>query len=194
MPSTRGRKVSESVDRQYWNNENARLRLALAREGRLLFLIVVVIILVGGGIGTFFFFRHLASADLVAARQLIEQVQNDDETQRKQVNAENIKIDALETELARTKADLESIRPDKNKYDIPPNESLIIDGRLTVGLVGSPAIDSVILSIDGKSQPAVAGQVIDVAPEPATHCQVRVRSFDMVKVTVNASCAAAKPQ
>ena len=184
--------MSESVERHYWNNENARLRLALAREGRLLFLIVVAIVLVGGGISTFFFFRHLASADLVAARQLIEQVQNDDETQRKQVNAENIRINALETELASTKADLESIRPDKNKYDIPPNESRIIDGRLTVGLVGSPAIDSVILSIDGKSQPAVAGQVIDVAPDPSTHCQVRVRSFDMVKVTVNASCAAAK--
>jgi hypothetical protein len=141
------------------------------------------------------FFRHLASADLVAARQLIAQVQDDDETQRKQVNEANIKINSLETELANTKADLEAIRPSKDQYDIPPNESRIIaDGRLTVGLVGSPTTDSVTLSINGKEQSAVAGQIIDVAPDSSTNCQVRVQSFSMVKATVNAVCAAAKPQ
>jgi hypothetical protein len=187
--------VTESAQPRSWNSENARLRLALAREGRLLFLGVVAILLVGGGIGTFIFFRHLASGDLVAARQLVAQVQDDDETQRKLVNEQNIKINALETELANTKADLEAVRPEKDKYDIPPNESRIIaDGKLTVGLVGSPAIDSLTLSINGKPQSAVAGQVIDVAPDPSTNCQVKVQSFSMVKATINAACAAAKPQ
>jgi hypothetical protein len=186
----RKRSVTESAQPRSWNSENARLRLALAREGRLVFLGVVAILLVGGGIGTFIFFRHLASADLVAARQLIAQVQDDDETQRKQVNAENIKINSLETELAKTKADLEAIRPSKDVYDIPPNESRIIaDGRLTVGLVGSPTIDAITLSINGKEQSVVAGQVIDIAPDPSTNCQVRLQSFSMVKATVNATCA-----
>ena len=187
--------MTEGAQPRSWNSENARLRLALAREGRLLFLGAVAILLVGGGIGTFLFFRHLAYADLVAARQLIAQVQDDDETQRKQVNEENIKINSLETELANTKADLEAIRPSKDQYNIPPNESRIIaDGRLTVGLVGSPTIDTVTLSINGKEQSVVAGQVIDVSPDPSTNCQVRVQSFSMVNATVNAVCAAAKPQ
>jgi hypothetical protein len=191
----RKRRVTEGAQPQSWNSENARLRLALAREGRLLFLGVVAILLIGGGIGTFIFFRHLAYGDLVAARQLIAQVQDDDEAQRKLVNEQNIKMNTLETELANTKADLEAVRPEKDKYDIPPNESRIIaDGKLTVGLVGSPAIDSLTLSINGKPQSAVAGQVIDVAPDPSTNCQVKVQSFSMVKATVNAACAAAKPQ
>jgi hypothetical protein len=182
--------VTDRTERSRLVRENTRLRHVLAREGRLLFIGLVVILLVGGGIGTFFFFRHLASGDLVAAKQLITQVQSDDDNQRKELNEANIKINKLETELASTKADLDSIRPAKNKYIIPANESRLAgDGRLAIGLVGSPAIDGVAISINGKQQTAVAGQVISVPPD----CQVTLQSFTMVQAVVIATCGAAKP-
>jgi hypothetical protein len=101
----------------------------------------------------------------------------------------------LSADLARTKADLDAIRPSKDRYAIPPNESRIIaDGRLTIGMVGSPANESITLSINGKQQTAIAGQVITVAPDASTNCQVAVQSFDMFSALITATCTAAKPQ
>ena len=186
--------MAAKTERDRLATENSRLRRALVREGRLLFLGAVAILLIGGGIGTFVFFRHLAYGDLVAARQLINQVQTDDENQRKQVNEQNVKINRLEIDLAQTKADLESIRPSKDRYNIPPNESRIAaNGRLIIGLVGSPANESVVLSINDRQQTMVAGQKAIVAPDPSTTCQVTVQSFTMVQAVVTATCAAAKP-
>jgi hypothetical protein len=182
--------VTDRTDQSRLIRENSRLRHVLAREGRLLFLGLVVILLVGGGLGTFFLFRHLAYGDLVAAKQLIVQVQSDDDTQRKQLNEANIKISKLETDLASTRADLDAIRPAKNTYNIPANESRLTgDGRLAIGLVGSPAIDGVTLSINGKQQMAIAGQVISIPPD----CHVTVQSFTMVQAVVIATCDTAKP-
>lgn len=174
--------------------ENSRLRGSLAREGRLMFLGAVAILLIGGGFGTFIFFRNLASGDLVAARQLIEQLQTENGNLRRQVNDQNVQINTLQSDLTRTKDDLEAIRPSQNKYAIPPNESRIVaDGHLTVGLVGSPANESVTLNINGKQQTVAAGQGINVAPDPSTNCEVKVQSFDMFKAVITASCTAAKP-
>jgi hypothetical protein len=186
--------VAAQKERDRLAAENSRLRHALAREGRLLFLGAVAILLIGGGIGTFVLFRHLANADLVAARQLVDQVQTDDENQRKLVTAQNVKISKLEIDLARTKADLEAIRPEKGKFNIPPNESRIAADGLIIGLVGSPSNESVVLSINDKQQTMVAGQKIMVTPNPSTTCQVTVQSFTMVQAVVTATCAAAKPQ
>jgi len=187
--------VAAKTERDRLAAENSRLRHALAREGRLLFLGAVAVLLIGGGIGTFVFFRHLAFGDLIAARQLIDQVQTDDENQRNQVSAQNVKITRLEIELAQTKADLESVRPSKDSYNFAPNESRIAaDGRLIIGLVGSPSNESVVLSINDKRQAMVAGQKINVTPDPSTTCQVTVQSFTMVQAVVTATCAAAKPQ
>jgi hypothetical protein len=187
--------VAATTERDRLATENSRLRRALAREGRLLFLGAVAILLIGGGIGTFVFFRHLAYGDLIAARQLLEQVQTDDETQRNQVSAQNVKITKLEIELTQTKADLEAVRPSKDRYNFAPNESRIAaDGRLIIGLVGSPSNESVVLSINDKQQTMVAGQKIVVTPDPSTTCQVTVQSFTMVQAVVTATCAAAKPQ
>ena len=36
----------------------------------------------------------------------------------------------------------------------------------------------------------IAGQVIDVAPDPSTNCQVKVQSFDMFKAVHRRACAA----
>ena len=83
--------------------------------------------------------------------------------------------------------------PSANTYNISPNQSLIVaDGHLTIGLIGSPGNESVTLAINGKQQTVSAGQVITVAPDPSTNCQVQVQSFDMFKAVLTASCAAAK--
>lgn len=187
--------MSERTARNRLAAENTRLRLALAREGRLLFFGVVAILLVAGGIGTFLLFRHLAYAELVATKQRVEQLQTEGEDLRRQVNEQNVQINAVNADLTRTKADLEAIRPSQNRYAIPPNKSLIAgDGRLTIGLIGSPANENITLSINGKQQTVTAGQVINVAPDPSTNCQVTVQSFDMFHAMVTATCAAAKAQ
>jgi hypothetical protein len=187
--------VSERTERARLAAENSRLRATLAREGRLLFIAAIAVLLVGGGIGTFVFFRNLAYGDLVAARQRVDQLQTEGEKLQRQVNEQNVQMNNLSADLARTKADLDAIRPSKDRYAIPPNESRIIaDGRLTIGMVGSPANESITLSINGKQQTAIAGQVITVAPDASTNCQVAVQSFDMFSALITATCTAAKPQ
>jgi hypothetical protein len=85
--------------------------------------------------------------------------------------------------------------PSENTYGVSPNQSLIVaDGHLTVGLIGAPANQSVNININGKQRPAAAGDVIDVAPDPSTSCQVRLQSFDMFKAIITATCTAMKPQ
>jgi len=187
--------VSEGRERTRLAAENTRLRFALAREGRLIFIAVVAILLVGGGIGTFFFFRNLAYGDLVTARQKVEQLQAEGEVLKKQVDSQAVQINSLQMELTQTKDDLEKIRPAKDRYAIPPNESRIVaDGQLTIGLIGSPANESITLSINGKQQSAIAGQVINVASGASTNCQVTIQSFDMFKALIVATCTGAKAQ
>jgi hypothetical protein len=65
---------------------------------------------------------------------------------------------------------------------------VVASGRLTVGLIGPPTNESVNININGKQQSAATGDVIKVSLDPSTMCQVRVLSFDMFKVVLNASC------
>ncbi len=187
--------MSDRTERDRLAAENTRLRAALVREGRVMFIFVVALLILGGGIGTFFFFRNLASADLVAARQRITQLQNEGENLKKQVDGQAVKINDLEMKLQQTSDTLEQIRPEKDRYDVRPNESLIAgDGRMTIALIGAPANESIRLSINGKEQMATAGQTIAVAPDASTKCQVTVQSFDMFRARIVATCAGAKAQ
>jgi len=175
--------------------ENSRLRHSLAREGRLLFLCIVAILLIGGGIGTFIFFRHIANGELVSVRELVEQLRAEGQTLKHQVTEQAADLTATKNKLAKVQAALEAIMPSKNTYSVVPNQSVIVgDGRLTIGLVGSPANENVTLNFNGKQQTVVVGQVVPVAVDASTNCQVAVQSFDMFKVLINASCAPAKPQ
>jgi hypothetical protein len=85
--------------------------------------------------------------------------------------------------------------PSQNTYNINPNQSLIAaDGRLTIGMIGSPGNEGINLNVNGKQQKVSAGDVIRVSPDAATACQVQIQSFDMFKAVLMASCAAAKSQ
>ncbi len=187
--------MSDWTERNRLAAENTRLRAALVREGRIMFIVVVALLVIGGGIGTFFFFRNLASADLVAARQRITQLQNEGENLKKQVDAQNVKINDLQMQLEKTKSALEEIRPEKDRYAVPPNESRIVaNGRMTIAMIGAPANESITLNINGKEQRATAGQTIEVAADASTKCRVTVQSFDMFKALLIATCADAKAQ
>jgi hypothetical protein len=70
----------------------------------------------------------------------------------------------------------------------------VANGRLTIGLVGPPTNESINVNVNGKHQSAATGDVVNIALEPPTTCQVRVQSFDMFKAIFAASCAGAKPQ
>ena len=65
---------------------------------------------------------------------------------------------------------------------------------MTIGLIGLPANDSVNVNINGKPQKMTTGDVVHVALDASTNCQVGVQSFDMFKALLTASCASAKPQ
>jgi hypothetical protein len=104
-------------------------------------------------------------------------------------------ITNLQVKLKRTQATLDAILPSADTYNILPNQTLIVaDGHMTVGLVGSPANEGVLLNINGKQQIVPAGQVIPVAVEGASNCQISVQSFDMFKAVLSASCAGKKAQ
>ena len=101
----------------------------------------------------------------------------------------------LQDKLTSVQAALQAIMPSENTYNISPNQSMIVaGGHLTIGLIGSPTNESVNININGKQQLAATGDVIHIALDPSTTCQVGVQSFDMFKAVLTASCAAVKPQ
>jgi hypothetical protein len=65
---------------------------------------------------------------------------------------------------------------------------------VTVGLIGSPGNEGILLNVNGKQQAAAAGQVIAAGSDASANCQVAVQSFDMFKAVLTATCAGAKRQ
>ncbi|MGB7618735.1 MAG: hypothetical protein WBM06_17425, partial [Pseudolabrys sp.] len=61
-----------------------------------------------------------------------------------------------------------------------------------IGLIGAPTNESVNINVNGKQQSVATGDVINITLDPRTTCLVRVQSFDMFKVVLNASCQQAQ--
>jgi hypothetical protein len=64
---------------------------------------------------------------------------------------------------------------------------------VTVGLMGSPTNENVTINVNGKQHVAVAGDVITVALDEPTTCQVTVQSFDPFKALLQAACSNKAP-
>ena len=153
--------------------------------------IAVVCILVGGHL----YGRYLSARDLGGRDNAIAQLRAQDQKTKRMLDAKSAEATELQIKLDKVQAALNAIMPSQNTFNIQPNQSLIVgDGRLTVGLVGSPSNESVTLDINGKQQSVDAGQIVDVEPYSSTKCQVQVQSFDMFKAVLVASCTPAKPQ
>jgi hypothetical protein len=152
-------------------------------------IVALIVILVGGHL----YGRYLSSKDLGGRDAAIEQLVAQSQQQKRTIDQKSAQVTNLQAQLDQMQAQLESIMPTKGTYNLAPNQTLIVgDGRVSVGLVGSPANESIVLNVNGKSQTATAGQVITVGADPSANCQVAVQSFDMFKAVINASCAGAK--
>src|SRR5580692_1842784 len=154
-------------------------------------IVLVLFIMVSG----YFWGRQFNARDIQQRDAAIQQLQSDGQRLAADIADQNANLTALRAELTSTKATLDAIMPSQNTYNINPNQSLIAaDGRLTIGMVGSPGNDGINLNVNGKQQKVAAGDVIRVSADGATACQVQIQSFDMFKAVLVASCATAKSQ
>ncbi|MBO0716225.1 MAG: hypothetical protein J2P55_02670 [Rhizobiales bacterium] len=152
---------------------------------------MIVGILIGGHL----YGRYLSSMDLAEREAQIEQLRAESQKQKRDIDSKSQQLTTLTDKLNKTQAALDAIMPSANTYNVNPNQTLVLgDGHLVVGLVGPPANDSVLLNINGKSQPMAAGQTLSIAPDPATKCQINLQSFDVFRAVVVATCATAKAQ
>ena len=153
--------------------------------------VLVLAILIGGHL----YGRYLSSIDSAGREATIEQLRAESQKQKRDIDGKSQQITLLQPKLAKTQAALDAITPSANTYNINPNQTLIVgDGHLTVGMIGPPGNDSVLLNINGKPQAVAAGQNLSVAPDPATKCQISVQSFDVFRAVLVASCSSAKAQ
>ena len=154
-----------------------------------------VLLMLGGLAAGYLYGRELASRPLADAEQLIRQLEPEIKQLQKLVADHNARITSLQAKLKSTQTALDAMSPAENAYTIDPNQALVVaDGRLTIGLIGSPTIRSVSININGIQHTAVSGDVFDIALDPSTTCHVGIQSFDMFKVVVTASCTVSKPQ
>jgi hypothetical protein len=167
-------------------------RIVRGRRRRLTVFVGTVGLLIGGALVGYYVGHSLATQPLNNATRQIQQLQPENQKLKTTVIDQNAKLVSLQSQLSKSQATLEAIMPAENTYNIAPNQSIIVaNGRLTLGLVGSPENSAITININGKQQAAVTGDVFRVSPDQATACQVRVQSFDMFRAIVNATCEAA---
>jgi hypothetical protein len=183
-------KRTTDCQRQVYMSVDAH-NLFMTRRGRIFLIAVSVVLIAAVAIFGRFYGQHLAYSAMQDRDTAIRQL----EVERQQLELEKSgqvsRMTTMHTDAQRLQAKLDAIIPSENKYNIDPNQSLVLaDGRLTVGLVGAPRDDGIDININGKRYAAVVGDVIRVSPDPATACEVKIQSFDMFKAQFTASCAA----
>jgi hypothetical protein len=152
------------------------------------FVIMCLGILIGGHL----YGRYLASFNS-GLDDTITELRIRTQFEKSQADSQALELTTMEAKLKSIQAALDSIMLSPNTYMIKPNQTLIVgDGHLTVGMVGTPGNDAIVLSVNGKQQPVAAGQRINVAPDPATQCQLSVQSFNVFKATLVAACSGPK--
>jgi uncharacterized protein YlxW (UPF0749 family) len=164
-------------------------------QGWTRFTVIVVAIVIAVAIAGHIQGRALGARDVQERDEVIQQLRARSQELTERLTDQNEKFDALQAKLTSVQAVLDALIPSENTYTLGPNQSIIVaGGRLTVGLVGAPANQGVVINVNGKEQSVAAGGTISVTLDASTVCQIAVQAFDMFKATVTASCAAAKPQ
>jgi FlaG/FlaF family flagellin (archaellin) len=183
--------VSDTTQRGRSFSTSFRL---MSNGGRALLLVIGLVLILASVLGGFVLGRQFTYEDVLAGRQLVQQLQAENQTLNHQIVDQSAHIAGLQANLTNVQSALNAIMPTKNTYTVNPNQSMIVaDGHLTIGLVGSPSNQGVNLNINGKQQSASAGDVIQIALDPSTTCQVEIQSFDMFRAVLTASCVPAKP-
>jgi hypothetical protein len=166
----------------------------MARGSRLRLASTAVVLMLGGTIGGFEYRAYVDYLDITHSNNLVLQSRIESQKRESQIADQRATLGALQGKLTSVQAALDAIMPSENTYNIDPNQSMIVaGGHLTVGLIGSPTNEGVIINVNGKQHSAAAGGVINIALDSSTTCQVGVQSFDMFKAVLTASCAAVKP-
>jgi hypothetical protein len=162
-------------------------------RGRVALLVVCLVIIAAVAIFGRFYGQHLAYGAMEDRDSAIRQLELERQKLELEKSSQMSNMKDMHSEAARLQAQLDAIIPSQNRYNINPNQSLVVaDGHLTIGLVGAPGPNGVEININGKRQMAVVGDVIHVAPDPSTACSVEIQSFDMFKAQFTASCNTAK--
>jgi hypothetical protein len=194
--SGRNGKVTDRTEsrRSVWSSPRLS-RFFVTPTGRFVRVVAYPFLVLGVVFGIYIFGRAIGDREVRVSNSTILQLRNENQ----KLVALNSKATAtntdLQSKLKDVQARLEAILPEKDTYHIIPNQSLIVaGGHLTVGLVGSPANQNILINVNGKQHTVPAGEVIDVAIDSSTSCQVTVQSFDMFAAVIHATCAAAKPQ
>jgi hypothetical protein len=113
-----------------------------------------------------------------------QQLTNDKSSQATQMTG-------LQDQLKTMQGRMDTVMGQLGTFDLNPNESVVIaGGRLTVGLVGSPANDRATINVNRKQQSMATGDVIDV--QLSTTCRVGLKSFEMLRAVVTTTCAEMK--
>jgi hypothetical protein len=183
--------VTESAKAGRPNSRTPQLSLWIAAGGRSRLLGAGAIVLLVGAILGYINGLRTAFRDVGEARVVNQQLQAENQGLKGQISDENGELSRQHAQLIRIQDALDAITPSENTYNFNPNQSLIVaQGRLTVGLIGLPSNEVINVNINGKPHSAAAGDVITVALDASTNCQVAVQSFDMFKATLTVSCAA----
>jgi hypothetical protein len=160
---------------------------------RLVIAVAFVLMCLGILIGGHLYGRYLASFNSPGLDNTITELISQGQREKRKSDSLSAELTTMETKLENAQAALDSIMPSPNTYTIKPNQTLIVgDSLLMVGLVGTPGNEAIMLNVNGKQQPLAAGQTINVAPDPATQCQLSVQSFDVFKATLVAACTGPK--
>lgn len=161
--------------------------------GRFLGRILCVVVILGIALGIYLLGRAAANGDVKAAASQIQQLQNENQKLVRKNNSQTATITEQQNKLKTVQAKLDALMPTENTYNLSANQSLIVaDGHLTIGLIGSPTNEGVNVNINGKPRMAAVGDIIDVAGDATTNCQIEVQSFDMFKAIIVATCTANK--
>lgn len=167
----------------------------MSRRNLVLLVGAGVLLLLIGIVAGFMYRGIVDYRDVMDSTQLVVQTRSENQELMSKLVEESAKLATLQTKFKNVQAALDALVPAENTYNFSPNQSLTVaDGHLTIGLVGPPSNEGINININGKQQAATAGDVIHIALDPSTTCEVGVHSFDMFKAVLTASCAAAKPQ
>jgi cell division protein FtsB len=164
-------------------------------ENRFLTALAGIVTILGILIGGYLYGQFLAARDLGGRDAVIEELRTENQKLKRSIDEKQAQLTKLQSQHDAARAALEAIMPTANTYNIVPNQTLIVaDGHLTVGMIGSPANEGVTLSINGKQQMVTAGQIVTVAADGSSPCQLSLQSFDVFKATISASCPGTKAQ
>jgi len=167
--------------------------LLTTRRGRLGLLLTSAFIIGAVALGGRVYGQHLAYQDMLERDRAMRQLETESQRLERQRANQNDEVATLRARLAQVQDKLDTVMPARDTFSMDPNRSVVVaDGRLTLGLVGLPTSNGVIINVNGKQYTAAAGDVIHVSNDASAPCRVVVQSFDVFNATVTASCSEPK--